>query len=236
MPDRRVCYTDRTVIPHHDLATPARDRRLLLRRQSMPRTRKDVLTEFRTTEILQAAHRVFAEKGFDQATIADVAAAAGVAKGTVYLYYRSKREVYWAALRQDLLVLRDETRRQLEAAGTIEQKLRAFIAVKLRYFEQHRDFFRIYYSELGRSAMRHTQFQRQIDELYLEQAKLLEETLQQAARRKTARHLRPDATAFAVMDLVRGMIVQRLRGWSTVPLDDDVAFTFDLVWKGIGLR
>jgi AcrR family transcriptional regulator len=202
----------------------------------MPRTRKDVLTEFRTGEILQAAHRVFAEKGFDQATIADVATAAGVAKGTVYLYYRSKREVYWAALKRDLLVLRDETRRQLEAAETTEQRLRAFIAAKLRYFEQHRDFFRIYYSELGRSATRHTQFQRQIEELYFEQVKLLEQVLQQGLRRKAVRHLRPDATAFAVMDLTRGVIIQRMRGWSTVPLDDDIAFTFDLVWKGIGLR
>jgi AcrR family transcriptional regulator len=202
----------------------------------MPRTRKDVLTEFRTTEILQAAHHVFADKGFDQATIADVAAAAGVAKGTVYLYYRSKREVYWAALRQDLVALRDETRRQLEAAETIEQKIRAVIATKLRYFEEHRDFFRIYFSELGRSPPRHTQFQRQIDELYLEQVKLLEQALNQALRRRAIRHLRADATAFAVMDLTRGVIAQRLRGWSAAPLDDDIAFTFDLVWKGIALR
>jgi AcrR family transcriptional regulator len=202
----------------------------------MPRTRKDVLTEFRTSEILHAAHHVFAEKGFDQATIADVAAAAGVAKGTVYLYYRSKRDVYWAALKQDLLTLRDETRRQLEAADSIDQKVRAVIATRLRYFEEHRDFFRIYYSELGRSVTRHTQFQRQIDEIYLEQVRLLEQALQHALRRRAIRHLRPDATAFAVIDLTRGVIAQRLRGWSSVPLDDDIAFTFDFVWKGIALR
>jgi AcrR family transcriptional regulator len=202
----------------------------------MPRTRKEVLTEFRTAEILQAAHHVFAEKGFDQATIADIASAAGVAKGTVYLYYRSKRDVYWAALKNDMLTLRDEMRRQLDGADTIEQKVRAVIATKLRYFEQHRDFFRIYYSELGRSVTRHTQFQRQVDEIYLEQVHMLEHALQQAVRRRTIRHLRAEAIAFAVLDLTRGVIAQRLRGWSATELDEDIAFTFDLVWKGIALR
>ncbi len=202
----------------------------------MPRTRKEVLTEFRTAEILQAAHHVFAEKGYDEATISDIASAAGVAKGTVYLYYRSKRDVYWAALKNDMLTLRDETRRQLDGAETIEQKVRAVIATKLRYFEQHRDFFRIYYAELGRSVTRHTQFQRQIEEIYLEQVHMLEQALQQAVRRRTIRHLRAEATAFAVLDLTRGVIAQRLRGWSAAELDDDIAFTFDLVWKGIALR
>lgn len=202
----------------------------------MPRTRKEVLTEFRTAEILQAAHHVFAEKGYDQATISDIASAAGVAKGTIYLYYRSKRDVYWAALKNDMLTLRDETRRQLDGAGTIEQKVRAVIATKLQYFEQHRDFFRIYYAELGRSVTRHTQFQRQIEEIYLEQVHMLGQALQQAVRRRAIRHLRAEATAFAVLDLTRGVIAQRLRGWSSAELDDDIAFTFDLVWKGIALR
>lgn len=202
----------------------------------MPRTRKEVLTEFRTAEILQAAHHVFAEKGYDQATISDIASAAGVAKGTIYLYYRSKRDVYWAALKNDMLTLRDETRRQLDGAGTIEQKVRAVIATKLQYLEQHRDFFRIYYAELGRSVTRHTQFQRQIEEIYLEQVHMLGQALQQAVRRRAIRHLRAEATAFAVLDLTRGVIAQRLRGWSSAELDDDIAFTFDLVWKGIALR
>jgi AcrR family transcriptional regulator len=197
------------------------------------RTKKEVVTEYRTAEIFQAAHRVFAEKGFEQATIADIAKAAGVAKGTVYLYFRSKREVYWATLKRDLGELNDETRQRMDAAETVEAKLLAFLATKIHYFEQHRDFFRIYYSEVGRSVVRHTQFQRHLDEIYLEQVRALEAVLQQAARRKQVRPLRADATAFAVFDLVRSVIMQRLRGWSRASVEEDVAFAYDLVWKGI---
>ena len=199
----------------------------------MPRTKKDVVTEFRTEEILQAARRVFGEKGFDQATIEDIARTAGVAKGTVYLYYRSKREVYWATLKRHILELHDLTRDRLHAADTLEGQLRGFVEIKLRYFEQHHDFFRIYYNELGRAAVRHTAFQRQLDELYLEQIKLLETALTQAIKKHAIRPVRAEATAFAIFDVTRGVIHQRFRGWSGASIEDDIAFICDLVWKGL---
>jgi AcrR family transcriptional regulator len=51
------------------------------------------LTEERRKQILQAAIAVFAEKGFDRATIADVARAAGVAEGSIYNYFKSKEDL-----------------------------------------------------------------------------------------------------------------------------------------------
>jgi hypothetical protein len=64
------------------------------------KTKKDVLLEFRTAEILDAARTVFAQRGFAGATIDAIALAAGVAKGTVYLYFESKRELFLASLRE----------------------------------------------------------------------------------------------------------------------------------------
>jgi len=202
----------------------------------MPRTKKDVVTEFRTAEILQAACRVFAEQGFEQATMAEIARVAGVAKGTLYLYYPSKQDIYWAALGRSLLELAAATRSQAESAATAEQKVHAFIATKLRYFEEHRDFFRIYYSEVGRALCRHGQAARQFDDLYLEQVKVLDQVLQHAVRRKAIRPIRTDATAFALFDLTRSLVTQRLRGLSRASLDEDIEFAFDLAWKGIGHR
>lgn len=55
----------------------------------------------RREAILAAAQKVFAQKGFDGATISDIASAAGVASGTVYLYYESKIDLF-AALNSQL--------------------------------------------------------------------------------------------------------------------------------------
>lgn len=51
---------------------------------------KPDVSEERTAQIIEAATRVFAAKGFDGATMADIADAAGINKATIYLYFESK--------------------------------------------------------------------------------------------------------------------------------------------------
>jgi AcrR family transcriptional regulator len=59
-------------------------------------TRRRELPEVRREQILDAAATVFLDRGLTQATMADVAEAAGVAKGTIYLYFDSKSAVLTA--------------------------------------------------------------------------------------------------------------------------------------------
>ena len=197
------------------------------------KTKKDVVTEFRTAGILEAARSVFATKGFNDATVDDIANAAGVAKGTVYLYYRSKRDIYFSALKfgiQQMYAVLDE---QLKAESTTEGKLRALIAVKLAYFDENRDFFKIYYSELGNLCIHPGAIDSEFKTLYLEQAKVIESILKEGARRKVLRAVRAEQAAFAISDIIRGVVTQRLLGWSKSKTTQDVEFIFDLIWKGI---
>src|SRR2546421_12562691 len=91
------------------------------------KTKKDVVTEFRTSGILEAARKVFAKKGFHEATVDDIAEAAGVAKGTVYLYYESKRDVYFAALKFGIGQMYSLLLDELNKVTTPEEKLKALI-------------------------------------------------------------------------------------------------------------
>src|ERR1700686_2848936 len=97
---------------------------------TVAKTKKDVVTEFRTAEILEAARKVFAKKGFSDATVDDIANAAGVAKGTVYLYYSSKRDVYFAALKFGIEQMHAALSEELKLVSPPEAKLRALIGVK----------------------------------------------------------------------------------------------------------
>lgn len=58
-------------------------------------TRED--TQSKRQAIIEAAREIFAKQGYEETTIADIAAAAGVAVGTVYLYFRNKRDIYTSA-------------------------------------------------------------------------------------------------------------------------------------------
>jgi AcrR family transcriptional regulator len=60
--------------------------------------RKNRIAEQRKKQILNAALSVFSRRGFDGATIPDIAQEAGVAVGTIYNYYQSKRELFIAVI------------------------------------------------------------------------------------------------------------------------------------------
>lgn len=206
------------------------------RRASTPRTKKDVVTEFRTGEILQAARRVFAERGFEEATMAEIAREAGVAKGTLYLYYPSKQDVYAAALHGSAAELASRTAQSIAQAPGAADKVRAFVDTTVRYFDEHPESFRMYHCELGRAVNRQATRAREFDEIHLEQVKVLEHVLQSGIRRRAIRPMRTEAAALAVFDIVLSIITQRFRGRSRGSLGEDVAFAFDLAWKGIEQR
>ena len=63
-------------------------------------TKKELVTEFRTREILAAARNLLEQSGVDRLTMDGIAAAAGVAKGTLYLYFPSKEELIQELLSQ----------------------------------------------------------------------------------------------------------------------------------------
>jgi AcrR family transcriptional regulator len=198
-----------------------------------PRTRHDVLCEFRSAEIVAAAKSVFAAKGFADATVDEIAQVAGMAKGTLYLYYRSKRAIYLAAVRNGLEELLGRLREQLEAASTIEDKIRAFVRTRLAYFDEHADFFRIYYSEFATVLSALPASQRFVREMYLEQIEMLAAALRDAPDREAMRPLDPGAVALVIGELTRGLNGERALRGSTRSVEEDVAFVFDLVWNGL---
>lgn len=73
---------------------------------TMPRRR--LSKDARRAELLRAGEEVFSERGFEDVSIDDIAATAGISKNLLYHYFAGKRELY-------LAVISDSTERMLEA-------------------------------------------------------------------------------------------------------------------------
>jgi len=196
------------------------------------RTKKEVLSEFRRNELLTAARKFFGKKGFHDASIDEIAEAAQVAKGTVYLYYRSKKDLYLEALRFGVESLNSQLRSRAGGPGTCLETLRVLTETKMTFFEENGDFFRIYYSELAKLPS-HPSAIAMVRDLYTEQAKVFEQLLRDDVRKRQLRSIDVEKTALAIADLTRGVATQRLLRNSKNSLEDDVKFIVDLIWKGI---
>ena len=202
--------------------------------QKAPQPTKDeVVSAYRRDQILTAAHGVFASRGFRQATVGDIAEAAGIAKGTLYLYFKSKDDIYWAAMNRGLDGLQALTTAALERVNHPREKLRAFIDTKVRFFDADRDFFSIYFAEFGNVSPHHLPAQQPFLQRYMEQVDLLDRTLQDAAGAGLVRQSALNGLGYSVMALTASVIARRLRGWSRNSLEEDVTTAVDLLWKGL---
>ncbi|MEX2235706.1 MAG: TetR/AcrR family transcriptional regulator, partial [Cyclobacteriaceae bacterium] len=107
--------------------------------------RKEREKEHRREEILNAAQRVFFEKGLQTATMDEIAEAAELSKGTLYLYYKSKEDLYLGVMIRGMDILYNMF---TEATSTNEPtivKIKNLGDMYYRYFKEHRSFFRMFY-------------------------------------------------------------------------------------------
>jgi AcrR family transcriptional regulator len=167
----------------------------------------------------------------------DIAEAAGLAKGTLYLYFSSKRDLFMATLRDGVVELHERVRREIEAAQTTAERVRAFMASRLRYCADNRDFFRIYYTEFASLQVRSANAQPEFQDLYDEQAALLTRVLDRGLRSGELRGpLDTTKTAHLIYEITRAAIAKHVLQWPDEPIESTIDLLFDFTWKGIGCR
>ncbi|MDO9530700.1 MAG: TetR/AcrR family transcriptional regulator [Deltaproteobacteria bacterium] len=115
---------------------------------SLKATKKEIVTAFRTREILAAARSLLEQRGPEAMTMEEIAAAAGVAKGTVYLYFQSKDDLIQALIAQVGENIIQDVEAALVAPGTPPEKLIRLVSVLLEYLNRERLLFPIYAREL----------------------------------------------------------------------------------------
>lgn len=102
--------------------------------------------------ILDGAVRVFADKGFFNATVAEIARAAGVADGTIYLYFKSKDELLLSIFDEKMAELCDAARAAIAGAPTAAEALRRVARLHLDSVERNPAVARVLIVELRQSS------------------------------------------------------------------------------------
>jgi TetR/AcrR family fatty acid metabolism transcriptional regulator len=104
------------------------------------------------SRILDAAIKVFAERGFHSATVAEIAKAAGVADGTIYLYFKGKDDLLLRLFDEKMTELLAEARQEIAREKSAPARLRRFIQLHLALVERNPDLAAVLIVELRQSA------------------------------------------------------------------------------------
>jgi TetR/AcrR family fatty acid metabolism transcriptional regulator len=195
-------------------------------------TKEDVVEEFRKQSICDAAMRVVARKGMTSVTVQDIADEAGVAKGTIYIYFQSRDEILDRTMENATASLMQKLATACQTCRNFREILMQRVRTQLQHFDDNRDFFRLYLAmsePFGEKRLRkHACYQ-----TYLAQ---LETLVSDAIARGEIRKANVERIAISIASVVRDLILHRMIEREPPPLEDDVQLAVDFVMRGIGER
>jgi len=187
----------------------------------------------RRKHIMSVAARVFSEKGYYATTIADLAEAAGIAKGTIYWYFNNKRAI--------MLAILDDISREI--TGTFAQiltnapdgldALLQCIDPALRLLEKHGPIYLMYFLEIGSTDSSIQDKFRQIYQAVHAGARI---AVERGIAEGKIREVNPDLAAYAVMGLVER--VSEIGGLTNrrIGLDERSAETREMVRRALSVK
>ena len=196
------------------------------------KTKQQVVSEFRRAKIVDAARSIFARKGFARGIMDEIAKEAGIAKGTIYLYFRSKKEIYKAVMDRDMEFLNKITLERMDAAVNLEGTIRAFTLTRLENGEARKEFFRIMDSESGNFGLTRSQYR---DWLRLPVLRLAS-AIEDASQRGEIRRMPSEKLAWIIADMTRGTIQRRLLGQNDTAPTEDSEFLSSFIWAALAIR
>src|SRR6185369_6908217 len=126
--------------------------------------------------ILQAAIQTFGRRGFHEARIAEIASAAGVAEGTVYLYFKNKEDLLGVVFEEKMEEFLSTGRAIRDSSAPLRDRLCGVLDVHVSALAADRDLASVFQIELRRSARLVERFSRS---KLVEYFRLLEELLKE---------------------------------------------------------
>jgi len=173
--------------------------------QTLPRV--ETARAERALQILKAAAKVFARSGFFNSKVSDVAREAGVADGTVYLYFKSKDDllssIFSTAMDEFLL----SVRHQLKSIDDPIAQLRRFARFHFESLESDRDMAIVFQIELRHS----TKFMEQISTAQLaDYFQILREIIEEGQKREL---LSPKLSSKFIAKIIFGALDEMATNW-----------------------
>lgn len=182
--------------------------------------------------ILEAAVKVFACRGFHQATIAQIARQAQVADGTIYLYFKNKDDILVQFFSYKTRQVFDRFREDVAAGSNAVEKLRHLIQRHLQEFQRDRDMALLYQAETRRNSPLVAEQIKSMAKMYLD---LVAGIIAQGQREGVMRQeLDPDLVKRVILGAVEEVIATWLHSGAKYDLVSMTDSLVDLFLNGIG--
>mgnify|MGYP001055087409 CR=1 FL=1 len=185
-------------------------------------------------QILEAAEKTFAKKGFYVTTMEEIAHQAQLAKGTIYLYFESKENLFFWVIEKKLDILLDKIKEKLDELNPPSQKIEEVICVHLKFLEENEDFFKITQnlSENLKKKMEKKLKSKAIQKQshYIE---ILGKLIQEAIIKGEIKPLNSRKLAVILMGIIHSLTLYWISKKEKGSLSKDESLAWKVFWEGV---
>ena len=197
----------------------------------MPKVVDEQMREATRRRIIHEAAGEFARLGFDQANINTIAELAGIGKGTIYLYFENKRELFLTMLRYIAQAQMTSIRLALAREGTLQQRLERLFCAFVHLAEQESDSFNVSMSALyGVNRA----FQDEATKLLRDYVAVIALMLEESRTRGEITCSNIESTALMALSLTESYVLSaRVLGWPEQVIALEAGNVARLILQGI---
>ena len=199
-----------------------------------PRTKEEVVKDFRTAEILDATRRVIGEVGFADASMERIALEAGVAKGTLYRYFESKESLLARALEHTHRDMMTRSRAATQRVQAYRDKLSEAVRAVREYSAEHQAFYEALLDRPDLSRDPESVIARTLTKNFEEYIRFVSGLLTRGARSGEFRPVDPRRGAQFLIEILRSLLRERFADRKPPDVDSDVESIIDFYLHGVG--
>ena len=181
--------------------------------------------------ILEAAEKVFSEKGYYDTKVYQIAELAGVSVGTIYRFYDSKEKLYAEVIR---VKLKELERRVFKAISDKEPvvALEMYIETVIDFFEEERQFFELFMREIG-SLVVPNEARLNLSEWYDKYVTRLSSIIDRGIKEGVFKELPPKSVILTVSGALKNMLYASVKGFVSLQPEEIKKILLEIVKKGI---
>lgn len=197
-------------------------------------TRKQRERQTRRKNIMTAASKIFAEKGYYGATLEEIAHEAEYSKAALYLYFKSKEDIFRCIIKEGLNILTQNIEQTITQYDDVHVCLEEIVKTHLEFLEANKNFFKVYWEQ---RLYMEKKFQDDIIKEKRQIIKMFIPIIQKAQKQGMVRKI---YTVEEETSILTGMITGIIWNWLTCnheeSLVDKTDMITDIFWNGLGVK
>ncbi|MFC1568622.1 TetR/AcrR family transcriptional regulator [bacterium] len=197
-------------------------------------SRKELEKEARKQDILEIAAELFAKKDFHSVTVDEIAEKIGLSKGTIYLYFDTKENLFFSILIERTKSLMKALQNAVHANEPFNLSIYQFVLTFLEFFQKNVAYFKLMHSEKTRSSIEaHYQMHDYADEIVNKFIASISQLLKRGVEEKYLKSMDILPMAKMLAGILNTFTFYRIFSSSDVSPEEETEMIIDLFLNGV---